>query len=70
MNPQGLLRQLAPCMGAPAWWLGLSGGLDSTDQELWGRTQWLDATRKLDVSNYELLVKGKMLRLYQRSKPR
>ena len=29
MNPQGLLRQLATCMGAPAWWLGLSGGLDS-----------------------------------------
>ena len=29
MNPQGLLAQLGPCMGAPAWWLGLSGGLDS-----------------------------------------
>jgi len=47
-----------------------SGGLDSTDEKLWGRTQWLVATRKLDVSNYELLVKGKMLRLYQRSKTR
>ncbi|SES24609.1 tRNA lysidine(34) synthetase TilS [Halopseudomonas bauzanensis] len=26
---QGLLQQLAPCRGAPACWLGLSGGLDS-----------------------------------------
>ena len=26
---QGVLEQLAPCMDAPACWLGLSGGLDS-----------------------------------------
>lgn len=26
---QELLRQLLPCMDAPAWWLGLSGGMDS-----------------------------------------
>lgn len=26
---QGVLEQLAPCMDAPALWLGLSGGLDS-----------------------------------------
>ena len=29
MSPQGLLTQLTRCMDAPAWWLGLSGGLDS-----------------------------------------
>ena len=29
LTPQGLREQLSPCMGAPAWWLGLSGGLDS-----------------------------------------
>lgn len=29
LTPQGLRAQLGPCMGAPAWWLGLSGGLDS-----------------------------------------
>lgn len=29
LTPQGLREQLGPCMGAPAWWLGLSGGLDS-----------------------------------------
>lgn len=28
-SPQALLKQLAPCMQAPVWWLGLSGGLDS-----------------------------------------
>lgn len=28
-TPQELLRQLLPCMDAPAWWLGLSGGMDS-----------------------------------------
>lgn len=28
-SPQALLAQLAPCMQAPVWWLGLSGGLDS-----------------------------------------
>lgn len=28
-TPQELLRQLLPCMDAPTWWLGLSGGLDS-----------------------------------------
>lgn len=26
---QELLRQLLPCTDAPAWWLGLSGGMDS-----------------------------------------
>ena len=26
---QELLRQLLPCMDAPVWWLGLSGGMDS-----------------------------------------
>lgn len=29
LTPQGLCAQLGPCKGAPAWWLGLSGGLDS-----------------------------------------
>jgi len=28
-TPQELLRQLLPCMDAPAWCLGLSGGMDS-----------------------------------------
>ena len=28
-TPQELLRQLLPCMDAPVWWLGLSGGMDS-----------------------------------------
>lgn len=28
-STQELLRQLLPCMDAPAWWLGLSGGMDS-----------------------------------------
>jgi len=28
-TPQGLLERLAPCRDAPAWWLGLSGGMDS-----------------------------------------
>lgn len=28
-SKQELLRQLLPCMDAPAWWLGLSGGMDS-----------------------------------------
>ena len=29
LTPQGLREQLSSCLGAPAWWLGLSGGLDS-----------------------------------------
>lgn len=29
LSSQALLEQLAPCAHAPAWWLGLSGGLDS-----------------------------------------
>ncbi|WP_341706565.1 tRNA lysidine(34) synthetase TilS [Halopseudomonas sp.] len=29
LTPQGLREQLGSCLGAPAWWLGLSGGLDS-----------------------------------------
>ncbi|MFO7705855.1 MAG: tRNA lysidine(34) synthetase TilS [Halopseudomonas sp.] len=28
-SAQELLRQLLPCTDAPAWWLGLSGGMDS-----------------------------------------
>ncbi|MFN3581422.1 MAG: tRNA lysidine(34) synthetase TilS [Pseudomonas sp.] len=28
-SSQELLRQLLPCMDAPTWWLGLSGGMDS-----------------------------------------
>ncbi|WP_022964027.1 tRNA lysidine(34) synthetase TilS [Halopseudomonas pelagia] len=28
-SSQELLRQLLPCTDAPAWWLGLSGGMDS-----------------------------------------